>query len=221
MEIIKKSHGGARVGAGRKPKFGEKTALMRVPESAQPVVVDFLAELAQKRQADPKWPSHLTPVKLAENPTSFKVPLFNHTIQAGFPSPADEYVFGVLSSTMHMAWVRVTAGRLESRYRYSAKYTYNTFPWPTGGAEQIEAIKKAAKGVLDSRANHPGSTLADLYDPLTMPVDLSAAHKKLDRAVDLAYGRKLFSSESERVGFLFAEYQRQESLLPAAKKPRK
>lgn len=134
---------------------------------------------------------------------------------------ADEYVFGVLSSTMHMAWVRVTAGRLESRYRYSAKYTYNTFPWPAASAEQIEAIKKAAKGVLDARANHPGSTLADLYDPLTMPVDLSAAHKKLDRAVDLAYGRKLFSSESERVGFLFAEYQRQESLLPAAKKPRK
>ena len=97
-----KKHGGARTGAGRKPKFGEKTALIRVPESAQPVVIDFLSELAQKRQAQPKWPSHITPVKLAENPTAFKVPLFNHTIRAGFPSPADDYVADTLDLNEHL-----------------------------------------------------------------------------------------------------------------------
>jgi len=87
-----KPHGGKRPGSGRKAKFGEPTSLMRVPESAKPIVIDFLNELAQKRQVEPKWPSHLTPVKLAENPPAFKVPLFGHTIRAGFPSPADDYV---------------------------------------------------------------------------------------------------------------------------------
>lgn len=88
----KPQHGGKRQGAGRKAKFGEPTAIMRVPESAKPIVIDFLTELAQKRQVEPTWPSHLTPVKLAENPPAFKVPLFGHTIRAGFPSPADDYV---------------------------------------------------------------------------------------------------------------------------------
>lgn len=96
------SHGGKRAGAGRKPKFGEKTALMRVPESAQTVVIDFLNELAQKRQAEPQWPSHLIPVKLAANLTAFKVPLFNHTIRAGFPSPADDYVADTLDLNEHL-----------------------------------------------------------------------------------------------------------------------
>lgn len=97
-----KSHGGKREGAGRKSKFGEPTTLVRVPESAKPVVIDFLAELAQKRQAEPTWPSHLMPVKLAENPTSFKVPLFGHTIRAGFPSPADDYVADTLDLNEHL-----------------------------------------------------------------------------------------------------------------------
>lgn len=97
-----KKHGGARTGAGRKPKFGEKTALIRVPESAQPVVIDFLNELAQKRQAETQWPSHLMPVKLAAKPTAFKVPLFNHTIRAGFPSPADDYVADTLDLNEHL-----------------------------------------------------------------------------------------------------------------------
>lgn len=91
-----KSHGGKRSGAGRKAKFGEPTILMRVPQSAKPVVVDFLDELAQKRQVEPVWPSHLTPIHLADNPRSFKVPLFGHTVRAGFPSPADDYVADTL-----------------------------------------------------------------------------------------------------------------------------
>lgn len=97
-----KKHGGARAGAGRKLKFGEKTALIRVPESAQPVVIDFLNELAHKRQTESKWPSNLKPVKLAENPSSFKIPLFNHTIRAGFPSPADDYVADTLDLNEHL-----------------------------------------------------------------------------------------------------------------------
>ncbi len=97
-----KVHGGKRPGSGRKAKFGEPTSLMRVPESAKPIVIDFLNELAQKRQVKPKWPSHLTPVKLAENPTSFKVPLFSHTIRAGFPSPADDYIAESLDLNEHL-----------------------------------------------------------------------------------------------------------------------
>lgn len=99
---VTKTHGGKRTGAGRKAKFGEPTTLIRVPESAKPIVVDFLTELAQKRQAEPKWPSHLIPVKLSEEPSAFKVPLFNHTVRAGFPSPADDYVADTLDLNQHL-----------------------------------------------------------------------------------------------------------------------
>ena len=98
----KSQHGGKRPGSGRKAKFGEPTAIMRVPESAKPVVIDFLNELAQKRQKEPQWPNHLTPVRLAENPASFKIPLFSHTIRAGFPSPADDYVADTLDLNDHL-----------------------------------------------------------------------------------------------------------------------
>lgn len=97
-----KSHGGKREGAGRKTKFGEPTVLVRVPESVKPVVVDFLSELAQKRQAEPQWPSDLVPVQLAENPSVFKVPLFAYTVRAGFPSPADDYVADTLDLNDHL-----------------------------------------------------------------------------------------------------------------------
>jgi len=138
---------------------------------------------------------------------------------------ATRYEFGALSSSMHMAWVRTTAGRLKSDIRYSTKYSYNTFPWPESPtAKQREAIESAAQAVLDTRAQFPGSTLADLYDPLAMPAALLKAHQKLDTAVDAAYGRKSFKSDAERVAYLFELYQRATSLLPAAaptKKARK
>jgi len=124
-----------------------------------------------------------------------------------------------------MAWVRTTAGRLKSDIRYSTKYSYNTFPWPESPtAKQREAIESTAQAVLDTRAQFPGSTLADLYDPLAMPAALLKAHQKLDTAVDAAYGRKSFKSDAERVAYLFELYQRATSLLPAAaptKKARK
>jgi hypothetical protein len=130
---------------------------------------------------------------------------------------ATRYHFGVATSAMHMAWVRYLCGRLESRYRYSAAIVYNNFPWPENPSEaQKQKIEEAAQGVLDARSQFPGSSLADLYDPLTMPPALVKAHQKLDAAVDAAYGKKGFKNDAERVAFLFMLYQRYTSLLPAA-----
>jgi hypothetical protein len=130
---------------------------------------------------------------------------------------ASPYHFGVLTSAMHMAWVRSVCGRLESRYRYSAGIVYNNFPWPDAPADKAhQAIEAAAQAVLDARAQFPGASLADLYDPLTMPPALLHAHHKLDAAVDKAYGKTGFKSDAERVAFLFARYQALTSLLPQA-----
>jgi len=133
------------------------------------------------------------------------------------------YHFGILSSTMHMAWVRATCGRLESRYRYSKDIVYNNFPWPVNATpKQKEAIEKAAEGVLEARKQFPNSSLADLYDPLTMPPALVKAHQALDKAVDAAYGKKSFASEAERVAFLFEEYQKLTApLIGVEKKPKR
>lgn len=116
------------------------------------------------------------------------------------------YHFGVLTSTMHMAWTRAVCGRLKSDYRYSNKIVYNNFPWPEATEAQQKKIAELAQGVLDARALFPGCTLADLYDPLTMPPELVAAHRKLDAAVERAYGSK-FVDDAERVAFLFGRYR--------------
>ncbi len=120
---------------------------------------------------------------------------------------ATPYHFGVLSSTMHMAWVRGVCGRLESRYRYSAQIVFNNFPWPDPTPRAIAAVSAAADAVLAARAGHRGATLAALYDPVAMPSDLARAHAALDRAVDAAYGApRAFATEAERLAFLFARY---------------
>lgn len=117
--------------------------------------------------------------------------------------------FGILSSTMHMAWVRYVGGRLKSDYRYSKDIVYNNFPWPENvKPAKITAIEKAAQAVLDARAKFPDSTLADLYDPNTMPPVLSKAHAQLDKAVDAAYGCKPGVSELERMALLFSMYKK-------------
>jgi len=131
------------------------------------------------------------------------------------------YHFGVLTSEMHMAWVRQVCGRLESRYRYSNKLVYNNFPWPEPDARQRAAVEAAAQGVLDSRAQFKGQTLADLYDPLAMPKPLRDAHKALDRAVDKCYRAAPFTSERQRVEYLFELYQRLATPLTAPAKGRK
>lgn len=117
------------------------------------------------------------------------------------------YHFGILSSTMHNAWMRSVCGRLKSDYRYSAGIVYNNFPWSEPSDKQHSAIETAAQAVLDARSKFPASTLADLYDPLTMPPELVKAHQALDRAVDAAYGKTTFKTEAERVAFLFERYQ--------------
>ncbi len=120
---------------------------------------------------------------------------------------ASVFNFGILSSAMHMAWVSVTAGRLKSDYRYSTKFTYNTFPWPNSTDAQKKKVEEAAQAVLDTRAKYPGSSLADLYDPVTMPPDLVKAHTALDKAVDLCYRPQAFTSELSRIEFLFGLYE--------------
>ena len=130
---------------------------------------------------------------------------------------ASLYEFALITSAMHMAWMRTTSGRLESRYQYSAKITYNNFPWPEPADKQHTAIETAAQDVLDARAAHPGASLADLYDPLIMPANLRRAHQALDAAVDAAYGYKGAKTDAARVAFLFERYQQITSLLPAAK----
>jgi hypothetical protein len=126
--------------------------------------------------------------------------------------------FGILSSMMHNAWMRAVAGRLESRYRYSSGIVYNNFPWPENPSDkQKQAIEAAAQAVLDARVQFPDSSLANLYDPLTIPPVLLKAHQTLDKAVDVAYGKTNFKTEAERVAFLFELYQKYTTLFPVVK----
>ena len=132
---------------------------------------------------------------------------------------ASLFHFGVMESSMHMAWIRSVTGRLKSDFQYSAGIVYNNFPWPhKPSGKKVIAVEKAAQGVLDARLAHPEASLADLYDPIAMPPDLRKAHQELDRAVDAAYGRRKFKSDAERVAFLFELYHQYTSLLPSPKK---
>ncbi len=178
-------------------------------------------------------------MKLAETPTRFHVENMpkrrflvipkvsserRRYIPMGFMSPrtfasdlvfvlpnATLFHFGMLTSAMHMAWVRQVAGRLESRYRYSAKLVYNNFSWPEATTtKQRDAVEAAAQVVLDTREAFfkNSSTFANLYDPITMPPKLVKAHTALDRAVDRCYRSQPFTSERQRVEFLFALYEK-------------
>ena len=136
---------------------------------------------------------------------------------------ADLYVFGVISSFMHMAWTRAVCGRIKSDYRYSNSIVYNNFPWPQAISDKKkEEIERAAQAVLNARDSHKDASLSDLYDPHTMPPDLVKAHRALDSAVDTAYSKKTFFGDSDRVAFLFALYQATVARLETRlKKPRK
>lgn len=119
------------------------------------------------------------------------------------------YHFGILHSLMHMAWVINTCGRLESRFSYSNTIVYNNFPWPENPTtKQIESVETIAQAVLDARKQFPESSLADLYDPLTMPPVLVKAHQQLDKAVDLCYRPQPFPNETKRIEYLFELYER-------------
>ena len=175
-------------------------------------------------------------VKLADTPTRFHVenmPKSNYIVipevssekrkyvPMGFLSPeilcsnlvkivsnATLYHFGVLTSNVHMAWMRAVCGRLETRYRYSKDIVYNNFPWPAPTEEQKAKIEQTAQAILDARALYPDSSFADLYDELTMPVELRRAHQQNDKAVMQAYGFDYKTmTESECVAELMKMYQ--------------
>ena len=179
--------------------------------------------------------------KLADHPTRFHVenmPDTNYIIvpkvssekrryvPMGFMSPnvlasdlvfvipdATLYHFGILESNVHMAWMRAVCGRLKSDYRYSKDVVYNNFPWPIPTEEQKAKIEQTAQAILDARALYPDSSLADLYDELTMPVELRKAHQNNDRAVMQAYGFPVKSTftESQCVAELFKLYKEKTS----------
>ena len=117
------------------------------------------------------------------------------------------YHFGILTSNVHMAWMRVVCGRLEMRYRYSNDIVYNNFPWPTITPEQEAEISRTAQAILDARNLYPDCSLADLYDEVTMPVELRRAHQANDKAVMKAYGLPVTTSESDTVAHLFKLYE--------------
>ena len=124
---------------------------------------------------------------------------------------ASNYEFGILTSNIHMAWMRTVAGRLKSDYRYSKDIVYNNFPWPTPTEAQKAKIEETAQGILDARALYPDASLADLYDERTMPPELRKAHVRNDQAVAAAYGLNKnspeFKSESACVAMLMRMYQ--------------
>ncbi|MBR6204958.1 MAG: class I SAM-dependent DNA methyltransferase [Candidatus Methanomethylophilaceae archaeon] len=120
---------------------------------------------------------------------------------------ATKYHFAILTSRMHMVWMRYVCGRLKSDYRYSRDIVYNTFPWPNATEEQKTIIERLAQEILDTRSRYPDSSYADLYDPLTMPEDLRKAHETLDKEVDRLYKSKGFEDDNERISQLFELYK--------------
>jgi hypothetical protein len=188
-------------------------------------------------RTDRKRPPGMSSVALADTPTEFHVTVIPDSPYLVIPEVSSEnrqYVpigwaeppiipsnlvrilpdstlwhFGVLTSAMHMAWLKDIGGRLESRYRYSIGLVYNTFPWPQAGRVQRKKIEALAQAVLDARAlpKNATSSLADLYDPDRMPAELRKAHRALDTAVDKLYRKRPFGSDRERVEHLFPLYE--------------
>lgn len=177
----------------------------------------------------------LVPLHSSENRAFIPVGFFDSNVICGNANSlipeATLYHFGMLNSTMHNAWLRAVCGRLKSDYRYSNTIVYNNYPWPTPSPAQQAAIETAAQAVLDARAQHPGQSLAWLYDPdnLRKNKSLQAAHDAVDDAVDEAYGYEKSNDDTSRVAYLFDLYEKLtlapmlEPAEPAtpAKKPRK
>ena len=121
---------------------------------------------------------------------------------------AQPWHFAVVTSRMHLVWVRSVGGRLKTDYRYSAKLCYNTFPFPKIDKKQEELLTQYVFDILDARANHIGKTMAWMYDPETMPKDLKEAHQALDEAIERCYRLQPFNSDGERLEFLFKLYEK-------------
>jgi N-6 DNA Methylase len=198
---------------------------------SMPYVLDRLKEVRKFRQTSQRKST----LAIATQPTKFNVEFLptrpfllipevsserRDFVPIGFLKPpiipsnlvrvlpdATPYDFAILTSRAHMAWLSHIGGRLESRYRYSIGLVYNTFPWPEATPAQRSKIETLAQAVLDARSNHPTSSLADLYDPDTMPGNLRKAHAALDSAVDKLYRAAPFASDRDRVEHLFGRYE--------------
>lgn len=118
------------------------------------------------------------------------------------------YELRILTSNIHMAWMRTVCGRLKSDYSYSNTIVYNNFPWPETTDQQRQKIKQTAQAILDARSLYPDSSLADLYDPLTMPPELLKAHTANNKAVMEAYGFKMKTTEADCVAEFMKLYQK-------------
>jgi hypothetical protein len=116
------------------------------------------------------------------------------------------YHFGILTSSMHMVWTRYVCGRLKSDYRYSVGIVYNNFIWPDIEESKKPSIEEKAKKILEIRSKYKGQSLADLYDPNTMPVDLLKAHQALDKEVEKAYRKEPFGSDEDRISYIYKSY---------------
>ena len=161
--------------------------------------------------SQPKTNYLLVPSTTSENrryiPIGFISPEVIASNAATIVSNATLYHFGILTSNVHMSWMRTVCGRLKSDYRYSNAIVYNNFPWPTPTEEQKAKIEQTAQAILDARAQYPDCSLADLYDELTMPPELRKAHQANDKAVMAAYGFSTKMTESECVAALMKLYQ--------------
>jgi len=142
-------------------------------------------------------------------PLAYLEPIYVVNNTASYMPDASLYSLGILQSVMHMSWMRSVCGRMKSDYIYSNAIVYNNFPWPENPTEkQKQNVEAAAQNVLDVRAKFPESSLADLYDPNTMPPELVKAHQVLDKAVDLCYRPQPFINETKRIEFLFELYDK-------------
>ena len=121
---------------------------------------------------------------------------------------ANLWIFGLLSTKMHMAWVRTVGGRLKTDYRYSATLCYNTFPFPKINEEQKQRLSALAENILLTRENHTEMTLGEMYNPESMPQDLKYAHQAMDIAVEQCYRPEPFTSDEERLEYLFKLYEK-------------
>ncbi|MTJ47028.1 DNA methyltransferase, partial [Dolichospermum sp. UHCC 0259] len=189
-----------------------KVRKMRLSSTKQATVkwADFPTVFTENRQPNSNYV--LVPRVSSENRKYIPMGFFDSKAIASdscitIPN-GDLYIFGVLTSEMHMTWVKYVCGRLKSDFRYSNTIVYNNYPFPENVSDkQKQKVETAAQKVLDTRAKYPDSSLANLYDPLTMPPDLVKAHQALDKAVDLCYRPQPFVSEINRIEYLFSLYE--------------
>ena len=179
----------------------------------------YPTRFAQNAQPDSDY--LVIPLHSSENRCYLPIGFISRNVIASnacsFIPNATPFLFGVLSSTMHVAWCRLVAGRIKSDIRYSSSLVYNNYPWPQNPTTaQVARVEELAQAVLAQRARYPDSTLAQLYDPLTMPPELVQAHQRLDRAVERCYRLEPFANDRERVEYLFSLYEQLSApLLPA------